>query len=102
MNKDFLSALRRRNEAKAPFVIPLGKLAVKSHRRRLVVPLEKVPSSSQAQLPPQAVSRVIASWYLAAVLAITSGGRCGDGGVLSQGLPLMRTASSQSRTNCLS
>ena len=47
-----------------------------------------------------AISRVKASWYFAADFAITSSGRRGAGGVLSQGLPLMRTASSQSRTNC--
>jgi hypothetical protein len=50
----------------------------------------------------QAVSRCSASWYLAAVFSITSRGRCGAGGVLSHGLPLMRTCSSQSRRNCLS
>jgi hypothetical protein len=36
----------------------------------------------------QAVSRCSASWYLVAVFSITSRGRCGAGGVLSQGLPL--------------
>ena len=50
----------------------------------------------------QAVRRCSASRYLAAVFSITSCGKRGAGGVLSQGLPLMRTASSQSRTNCLS
>ena len=50
----------------------------------------------------QAVRRVRASWYLAAVLAITSLGTRGAGGVLVQGLPSTRAASSQSRTNCLS
>lgn len=48
------------------------------------------------------VSRSRASRYFAAVFSITAWGRRGDGGVLSQGLPLTWACSSQSRTNCLS
>jgi hypothetical protein len=55
-----------------------------------------------ARGPQPFVNRSSASRYFAAVFSITSCGRRGAGGVLSQGLPLMRTCSSQSRTNCLS
>ena len=48
------------------------------------------------------VRRSRASRYLAAVLRITDSGYSGAGGFLPQGLPSMRTCSSQSRTNCLS
>ena len=57
-------------------------------------------SAESGQL--QVISFFIASSYLAAVFSITSRGKRGAGGVLSQGLPLIWAVSSQSRKNCLS
>ncbi len=81
----------------------MGKSAVQEDPQAALVSSYRRRLQHDAELGrPQPVSRSSASRYLAAVFSITSRGRRGAGGVLSQGLPLTLACSSQSRTNCLS
>ena len=72
----------------------------------LLMPRTHAPSQGAGQTRPVNSGKLLvlcrrcsASWYFAAVAAMTSSGKLGAGACLFQGWPSIRTCSSQSRTS---